>query len=291
MSSGNKVTAETKVLGIIGSPISHVSSPRLHNLAFELLGLDYVYVAFDVPLENLRGAVEGIRGMNIRGCNVAKPDRWEILNYLDEVTPAAQMVGAVNMVLNENGKLIGHMTDGMGYVYGLKEEGIDIKRKKMTVLGAGGAGTAIQIQCALDGVRELSIFDIKEGMYKHAVETAAKIKEYCPDCKVNVFPLEDKERLYQEIAESDILADATIVGFGDKVGETNIEDTSVLRKDLIVTTSIYNPRVSRLLEDAQKNGCKTVNGLGMLVGQAAVAFEMWVGEKMPTAEIIQQLYS
>jgi len=286
-----EVTARTKVLGVIGSPITHVSSPQLHNRAFAMLGLDYVYVALDVSLENLEAAVRGIRAMNIRGCNVAKPNRWEIAQYLDAITPAAKMVGAVNMVINDDGKLTGHMTDGMGYVYGLQEEGVAIKGKKMTILGAGGAGTAIQIQCALDGIRELSIFDLQSGMYPHAQETAEKIRRMCPECLVQVYPLEDTVKLYEEIADSDILTDATVVGFGDMVGQTNIADPKVLRKDLVVTTSIYNPKKTKLLQDAETNGCKVINGLNMLVGQAAVAFEMWVGQKMPVKRIIQELYT
>jgi shikimate dehydrogenase len=195
-------------------------------------------------------------------------------------------------VVNENGTLIGHSTDGMGYVRNLKEHGIDITGKKMTLVGSGGAATPIAIQSALEGLGEISIFARNDAFFEKAEENVRIINEEMKgsSCKANIFPLEDQDALRAEIATSDIFTNGTGVGMKPLEGLSVIEDTSMLRPDLIVTDVVYNPVTSKLLEQAQEAGCKTINGLGMMLWQGAMAFEYWTGREMPVQYIKEQMF-
>jgi shikimate dehydrogenase len=171
----------------------------------------------------------------------------------------------------------------------LRENGVEVKGKKVTVMGAGGAATAIQVQCALDGAREISIFNIKDDFYERAGKTLENIKKEVPNCVVNLYDLEDAQKLKEEIATSDILVNATLVGMHPNEDKSNIKDTSVFRKDLIVADAVYNPKKTKMLEDAETAGCKIVSGSGMLLWQGAEAFKLYTGLEMP-AEEVKELY-
>ena len=274
-----RITGYTTLIGLLATPIKHSSSPKMHNEAFRYLGLDYAYLAFEVGNEGLEDAVKGLKAMQARGCNVSMPNKTVIHKYLDKLTPAAEMTGAVNTVINDNGVLTGTITDGVGYMRSLKERGFDVIGKKMTIVGAGGAATAIEVQAALDGVKELSIFNRKDEFYDRAVETVKIINEKT-DCKATLYDLDDKEALRREIADSYIFTNATGVGMKPLVGETYIEK-DMLRPELIVSDVVYVPAKTRLLEIAEEVGCPTVNGLGMMLFQGAEAFKLWTGQEMP----------
>ena len=154
-----RISGHTGLLALIGSPVGHSGSPAMYNYSFEKLGLDYAYVAFDIKEDKVKDAIAAMKTFNMRGCNVTMPDKVEAAKYMDELSPAARIIGAINTIVNDNGKLTGHITDGEGFVHNLKDHGIDIKGKKITVAGGGGAATAIQVQCALDGAREITIFN------------------------------------------------------------------------------------------------------------------------------------
>lgn len=285
---GERITGKTQLTGLLGTPVSHSISPIMHNESFAKLGLDFAYLAFNVGNEGVKSAVEGLRTLNARGFNVTMPNKTVICQYLDKLSPAAELAGAVNTVVNDNGVLTGHITDGTGYMRSLKEAGIDIIGKKMTIVGAGGAATAIEIQAALDGVKEISIFNIKDEFFERAKKTVQDINEKT-NCKVTLFDLEDKETLRREIAHSAILTNATGVGMKPYEGQTYIEK-SMLRSDLIVSDVIYNPEKTALLEMAEEMGCTTINGLGMLLWQGARAFEIWTGKEMPIDYIKEILF-
>ena len=261
-------------------PIRHSSSPAMHNEAFAQLGLDYAYLAFEVTNETLEDAVKGIRALQLKGSNVSMPNKTVVGQYLDELSPAAKLCGAVNTIVNENGKLTGHITDGIGYMASLKDNGIDVIGKKMTIAGAGGAATAIEIQAALDGVKEMSIFNIKDKFWENAEKTIEKIRSNT-DCVVNLYDLDDKDKLKEEIADSYLFAQATGVGMKPLEGQSVIPDISFLRPDLIVTDTVYAPRQTKLLEQAEEAGCKCMNGLGMMLFQGDAAFHLWTGKHMP----------
>ncbi|AGX41717.1 shikimate dehydrogenase [Clostridium saccharobutylicum] len=274
-----RITGYTTLIGLLATPIKHTSSPKMHNEAFQYLGLDYAYLAFEVGNDGLEAAVNGLKSMQARGCNVSMPNKTVIHKYLDKLSPAAELTGAVNTVINDNGVLTGTITDGVGYMRSLKERGFDVIGKKMTIVGAGGAATAIEVQAALDGVKELSIFNRKDEFYERAVETVKKINEKT-NCKATLYDLDDKETLRREIADSFIFTNATGVGMKPLLGQTYIEK-DMLRPDLIVSDVVYAPTKTRLLEIAEEVGCPTINGLGMMLFQGAEAFKLWTGQEMP----------
>ena len=212
-----RITGHTELIGLMAYPIRHSSSPAMHNEAFAKLGLDYAYLAFEVDNDTLEDAVKGLRALKMRGSNVSMPNKTVVHKYLDKLSPAAEMCGAVNTIVNDNGVLTGHITDGIGYMQSLKDNGIDVIGKKMTIVGAGGAATAIEIQAALDGVKEMSIFNLKDKFWDNAQETDV----------------------------------------------------------------VYSPRETEMLRMAKEVGCKTMNGLGMMLFQGSAAFELWTGQKMP----------
>ena len=152
------ITGHTGLICLLGSPCAHSISPMMHNAAFEALDLDYRYLAFDVNEETLPAAVDGLKAMNARGFNLTMPDKNRMVSLCDQLSPAARLIGAVNTVVNDNGVLTGHNTDGAGYMQSVKDAGFQISGEKMTLLGAGGAATAILVQAALDGVREIPSF-------------------------------------------------------------------------------------------------------------------------------------
>lgn len=285
----NDISGKTGLLGLIGDPVDHSKSPVMYNYGFEKLNLDYVYLAFQVALEKVPDAITAIKTFKMRGSNVTMPCKSEVVKYMDELSPAARIIGAVNTIVNDNGKLTGHITDGVGFVRSLKEEGVEVKGKKITIMGSGGAATAIQVQCALDGSREISIFNIKDSFYERAKKNVETIKKEVSDCIVNLYDLNDTERLNEEIDSSDILINATLIGMHPNEDESNIKDTSVFRKELVVADTVYHPKKTKFLKDAEAAGCKIVGGLGMLLWQGAEAFKLYTGLEMPVDEI-KELY-
>ena len=275
-----RITGHTELIGLIAKPIRHSKSPMMHNTAFEALGLDYAYLVFEVDGENLKPAVEGLRALGVRGFIVSMPLKSAIIPYLDEIMPAGQLCQAVNTVVNENGRLIGTSTDGEGFMTGCRDAGIDLTGKKVTLLGAGGAGTAVAMQMGLDGVGELSIFNRDGASWARAQENAEKLNTRT-GCRAAAYRLEDTERLREEIASSAMLVNATSAGFGGQTGSCPIPDASYLRADLVVADVIYIPEKTALLEMAESVGCRTMNGLGMMLYQGAAAFKLWTGRDMP----------
>ena len=279
-----RITGHTELIGLIATPIRHSSSPRMHNEAFAKLGLDYAYLAFEVGTEELEDTIKGFRAMKVRGSNVSMPNKTVVHKYLDKLSDAAEMCGAVNTIVNDDGVLTGHITDGIGYMSGLKDAGIDIIGKKMTIVGAGGAATAIQVQAALDGVKEISIFNRKDAFYERAQKTVKDINEKT-NCKATLYDLDDLDKLKEEIASSYIFTNATGMGMKPLEGQTYIPDKSFLRKDLIVTDVVYAPAETALLKMAKEVGCKTLNGFPMMLFQGAAAFKLWTNQDMPIEHV------
>lgn len=285
-----RITGHTQLLALIGSPVGHSGSPAMYNFSFEKLGLDYAYVAFDVKEDGVKEALDAMRLFNMRGMNVTMPDKVEAARYMDELSPAAQIIGAVNTIVNENGKLIGYMTDGEGFVNNLKDHGVSIVGKKMVVAGGGGAATAIQVQSALDGAKEIVIFNKKDSFFERTLVTAEKIKAAVPACDVRVYDIEDASRWETEMKDADILVNATIVGMKPMEDQSIIKDLSLLRPDLVVADIVYNPEETKLLKDAKAAGCTCVGGKGMLVWQGASAFQLYTGKEMPVEGVKELLY-
>ena len=246
-----RITGHTELIGLMAYPIRHSSSPAMHNEAFATLGLDYAYLAFEVDNSTLEDAIKGLRALKMVGSNVSMPNKTVVGQYLDELSPAAKMAGAVNTIVNDNGKLIGHITDGIGFMQALKDNDIDVIGKKMTIAGAGGAATAIQVQCALDGAESISIFNPKDPFFARAESTAEKLSKETPDCKVSVFDLADEAKLKEEVANADILVNATLAGMKPHEELTLIKDKSMFRPDLVVADVVYNPAETRMVKEAE----------------------------------------
>lgn len=283
-----RITGHTQLTGLLGSPVAHSISPMMHNFSFKHLGLDYAYLAFDVNTDTLAAAVDGLRALNVRGFNVTMPCKNLVSTLCDKLSPAAEITGAVNTVVNENGILTGHTTDGTGYMMAVKDAGHDIISKKMTLLGAGGAASSILAQAALDGVREISVFNVRDAFFTRAEKMASDLNERTK-CEVSVYDFSDETILKNEIASSDILVNATSVGMAPNVDACIIKDSSVFHKNLIVSDVIYNPEETKLLHMAKEAGCPTFNGLYMLLYQGAEAFRLWTGQDMPV-ELVKDKY-
>lgn len=287
-----RISGRTGMFCLIGTPVGHSGSPAMYNYSFQKTGLDNAYLAYDIPLEKTEEAVQALRVLGCKGFNVTMPCKTKVAELVDELSDAAKLIGACNTVVVKDGKLYGNNTDGMGFVRNLKENGVDVKGKKMTIMGAGGAATAVQVQSALDGAAKISIFNRADEFYANAEHTKAKIKEMLPECDVNVYPLEDTEKLYAEIKDSDILVNATKVGMKPLDGQSLIEDTFVFRPDLVVADVVYNPKETKFVQDAKAAGCKVaVGGIGMLLWQGAAAFKLFTGEDMPTDEVYELFFT
>lgn len=287
-----RITGHTGLMALIGSPVGHSGSPAMYNYSFEKLGLDYVYVALDVKENEVKDAISAMKLFNMKGGNVTMPDKTEAAKYMDELSPAARIIGAINTIVNDNGHLTGHITDGEGFVNNLLDHGIDIKGKKITVAGGGGAATAIQVQCALDGAREITIFNKKDAFFKRTLATAEKIKTAVPGIIVNVYDIDDTARMTEEIKNSDIFANATIVGMKpDFENQSVVKDLSALYEGLVVADAVYNPEETKLLKDAKERGCICVGGKGMLLWQGVAAFKLYTGQDMPVDEVKEKFFS
>jgi len=279
------ITGHTRLTAVLGSPITHSISPAMHNEAFRVLGLDYAYLAFEVDKTNFEPVIEGLKAMNVKGFNCTMPLKRLMFDKADELSDTARIVHAVNTVLFEDGKLIGHNTDGYGFMQSIRDTGFDYVGKEMTLLGSGGAASAIMAQAALDGVTHLHVFS-RPGSASTAVlmEESKRVETFTP-CKVSFYDLADLTNLRQCLEQSAVLTNASSVGMAPHNEGCLIPDASYLHKDMLIADVIYNPRVTQLMAMGQEIGCPTMNGLYMLLHQGAKAFEIWTGQKMPVEHI------
>jgi len=285
----HKITGKTRLTCLLGSPVAHSISPHMHNEAFQKLGLDYTYLCFDVTTETLSQVIIGLKAMGVKGFNCTMPNKNLMYELADELSPAAKLIGAVNTVVNVQDKFIGYNTDGIGYMMSVKEAGHDIIGKKMTILGAGGAATAISAQAALDGVKELSIFSRRSRFWDRAVTLVNDINKNTL-CKATLYDFNSSAILKKEIQSSQILTNATSVGMHPNEEDSLIDDISIFHKDLIVSDIIYNPKETKIMKLAKQAGCQTFNGLYMLLFQGAEAFRLWTGIDMPIEHIKEKFF-
>jgi shikimate dehydrogenase len=263
-----KISGKTKVLGLIGYPVEHSLSPHMHNAAFNHLGLDCCYVAFPVRPELLRDAVMAIRVFNLSGVNVTIPHKEKVIPFLDEIDKEASFIGAVNTIVNHNGKLIGYNTDGRGFMKALSEAYISIKNKNVLIIGAGGASRAISYYLS-EKASGLFLHDIDKKKGRRLVRDLNRIRG-----NVSFFNYQLSAISLNEI---DIVINATPLGW--KKDDPLSFDVDLLRKKHVVCDLVY--KKTKLLDKASRKGCKTLNGLGMLLWQGILAFELWTGIKPP----------
>ena len=280
----NMITGHTRLVGLFAEPIRHSVSPMIQNTAFQALGIDAVYLAFELGTERLPHAIESIRNLEMLGANLSMPNKMAAVPLMDELSEAAQLVGAINTIVNTEGKLTGHITDGTGFMRSLQDQHIDIIGKKMTIIGAGGAATAIIVQAALDGVKDIAVYNRKDAFYDKVQQKLTYIEKQT-GCHIHLHDLEQEEQLAQDVGDSALLVNATGVGMKPNLEAAPIQDFSIIRPDLAVYDVIYTPSETRFLREAKARGAKTANGLGMLLYQGAAAFELWTGQAMPIDKV------
>ena len=258
------VTAKYELIGLMAYPIRHSLSPEMQNKALEKAGLPFTYMAFEVDNDSFPGAIEGLKALKMRGTGVSMPNKQLACEYVDELTPAAKLVGAINTIVNDDGYLRGYNTDGTGHIRAIKESGFDIKGKTMVLLGAGGASTAIGAQGAIEGLKEIKLFNRRDEFFDKALAFAQRVNENT-DCVVTVTDLADQQAFAEALASADILTNGTKVGMEPLENESLVNDISLLHPGLLVTECVYNPHMTKLLQQAQQAGCKTIDGYGMLL--------------------------
>lgn len=282
-----QIDSKTILTGLFASPSAHSVSPIIHNNAFENLELNYAYLSFEVGKDNLKDAVQSIKTLNMRGVNLSMPNKKEVIQYLDEISETAELSQSVNTIVNDNGILKGYSTDGKGFFKSLEEEKIFIKDKNITILGTGGASIAIISHAVFEGIKNIFVFK-RDKNWEEQKKILDNIASKT-NCNIELNSLEDKNILKKKIEESDLLINATSVGMKEDI--SLIEDKNFFRKDLIVCDIIYNPAKTKLLQIAEKEGCKIINGIGMLLYQGALSFELWTNKKMPVDYIKEIIFN
>ena len=280
------ITGKTIVCGIIGDPIGHSLSPIMHNRSFKKLGLGYVYVPFRVRSGDLKKAVEGIRGMGVRGLNVTIPHKVAVMQFLDRIDPLAEEIGAINTIVNDGGILTGYNTDATGFLQTLRDNGVQPSGKKVVLLGAGGAARAIGNVLAQENAR-LTIFNRLQQL-SWAEDIAYRLAR-CYGADVKGVEL-SRENLQKALPDAEILVNATSVGMHPADDQTPV-NADLLHAHLTVFDIVYNPSPTRLLKEAGLAGAKTIGGVEMLVSQGAISFEKWTGHAAPVDIMLRSVLS
>jgi shikimate dehydrogenase len=278
------INGSTRVYGIIGDPVAHSLSPLMQNRAFEACGLQCCYVPFQVEAAGLPAAVAAVRALGLGGVNVTIPHKERVLECLDEVDRSAVLIGAVNTVVNRDGRLIGYNTDGAGFLASLQDAGFDPGGKRAVLLGAGGAARAVSLVMIQAGISSLAIFDV---IGSKAEKLAADLAPVA-GCRIVVGELAGGA-LRAALAEADLLVNASPVGMFPKHEDRPPVDPRQLTGGTLVYDLVYNPLRTKLLSESAARGCRVLSGAGMLVNQGALAFELWTGRRAPVETMRQVL--
>lgn len=282
------ISGRTGVFVLFGSPVEHSLSPAIHNTSFAELGLDYVYLCHDVAPAAIGAAVEGARAMGFAGFNVTMPCKAAVIEHLDELSPAARLMGAVNTVTREGDRLIGHNTDGAGLLRSVTERGFNVAGADVTVIGAGGAGSAVYTQAALDGAGKISVFKRANSSFEASSKKIAALSERT-GVNLTLTDVADEAALERAVREADIVVDATRVGMAPLESQSNIKE-EWLRPGQAVVDTVYHPRETKLLTLAARAGATPIDGLGMLLWQAAIAEEIWLDVAMPVDRVREAVF-
>ncbi|OPJ55616.1 shikimate dehydrogenase [Alkalithermobacter paradoxus] len=279
------INSNTNLICLIGHPVKHSFSPNIHNHLFKKYNLNYAYICFDVESNKLKSAIDGIRSLGIKGANVTIPHKTEVIKYLDEISPSAKLIGAVNTIKNENGKLIGYNTDGIGFAKSILDEGYNIKGKNIMILGSGGGSKGIAVQMALSGC---SFIHIKNRTLDNAKNLCQILKQNF-DIKVKYSNMKITE---EELNDIDIIINTTPIGMTPNIDQCPIDTNISPKRDVLVCDIVYNPRETQFIQWAKKRGLKSIGGIYMLINQALESFNIWTGVKCDeydTKEILQKV--
>ncbi len=275
--SSVEVDGASQVVGVIGWPIQHSLSPPMHNAAFRALGLNWVYVAFAVPPDNVGTAIEGMRALDIRGLNVTIPHKAAVVSHLDEISATSRQLGVVNTIVNADGHLRGDSTDGAGFIRALAEAGEGVTDNCVVLIGAGGSGRAVALAAAQEQPEELVIVDRTP---QRAVELAKLVRAAGGLEAVRAIA-PDSPEVARVVSSADVIIDATPVGMYPHTDVAPVISPEWLRPCQLVCDLTYNPRDTVLLQAAREAGARILDGTGMLVHQGAIAFEQWTGQQAP----------
>lgn len=272
-----KITADTKLIGLLGAPVAHSISPYMYNEVFKASGMNYCYLPIEVGTDHLKEVINGLKYINFSGFALTKPNKIEVMQYLDEVDELANIMGSCNTIVNNEGKLKGYNTDGDGFVMSLlRESHINLKDTAVFCFGAGGAARACCFTLAYRGVGRLYI----------SSRSGISCKALADDINSRLSPVaeavtaDNSDFFLEKVAESDVLLNMTGLGMLPHQDETPIEK-SALNPGQICYDATYNPPKTRFLKEAESVGCRIINGLGMLVNQGAMQFKLWTGKPEP----------
>lgn len=266
-------TVSTKLVILLGNPLGHSISPAMHNCVFEKLGLDYCYMPVEVKKDDLQHVFNGLKRMNVGGFNVTIPHKVAIMEHLDNLSPIAKNIGAVNTICIENGFTTGHNTDGEGFTRSLEDTAEILTRQKtFFIIGCGGAARAIAMTLAFKGAKKIYL---SNRTSEKATLLAAEINDKIGPCAEAVLHQDQQGPL---LKSSDVIINCTSIGMHPNEQNTPL-NTAHLRPGHIVADIVYNPQETRLLKDAKAAGCTVVPGLGMLIYQGAAAFKLWTDQE------------
>ncbi|MBL8025587.1 MAG: shikimate dehydrogenase [Fibrobacteres bacterium] len=268
------VTGTTKLIGVMGWPVSHSRSPRMHNAALQAMKLDFIYVPLPVDPRNVKAAVEAIRAFNMAGSNVTIPHKESVVPYMDKLTDTAKLIGAVNTIVNNNGKLTGHTTDPEGICGALNRAGSGFNGQNVVIVGSGGSARTALFTALLNGAAKVTLLARNK---KKSAALLTSVKKSIKGSRVDAVEMATCEAS-DAVKEADLLINSTPIGMGALAKETPV-DKKLLHSGLTVFDMVYAPPVTRLLREAKASGAKTVQGIDMLVCQGMASFEMWTGKK------------
>lgn len=276
------------MIGLIGNPTKHSRSPHMHNSAFEKLGLDYVYLCFDVQDGDLERAIDAFKLFQARGFNVTFPHKQKILAYLDDISEDARIIGAINTAKIDpsTGKITGYNTDGRGIIASFDEKRIKYRNEKVILCGVGGAGRAIAISLAYNGVGELILKEINKTL---AAEIKETIERNISGAKVRIIA-DDDITVKNEMKDATLFINATPLGMESRGGKCVVSSPDVFHPGVFVYDIVYDPRETLLMKYARQAGCETTNGINMMLWQGAIAFKIWFGVDMPLDYVRQELF-
>ncbi len=281
-----KINHNTKLIGVVGHPIKHSLSPLMQNLAFALRKLNYIYVPFDIPADRLEDAIKGMLALGIRGFNITIPHKEKIIQYLEDVSEEAGVIGAVNTVVNENGYLQGHNTDAYGVIKTLEPYKEKITGANVSIIGAGGAARSVLFSL----IRHFKVSSI--NIINRTVARAEHLKDYF-SAKMHFPNIQTYELMPPDIVDvlrnSKLVVNTTSIGMYPNTDDTPTNFENSFYSGQIVFDVIYNPLKTKFLELAESQGAVTVNGLRMFIEQGAKSFELWTSQEMDVDEVYKKL--
>lgn len=268
------IKSTTNTICLLGHPVKHSFSPKIHNYLFEKYNQENVYVCFDVEEYNLNKGIDGIRALGMVGCNVTIPHKVNVMKYLDCIDKNANIIGAVNTIKNEGGILTGYNTDGIGFCKSITDTGYDLENKKVMIIGAGGACRSIAVELSSNKIASI---EIRNRSLEKAIEIVNTIRDNFDveaKCTSNVIQEKDLEDI-------DILINTTPIGMESDL--CPIDENIKISRNILVCDIVYKPFNTTFIKWARKNNLDVVYGIDMLINQGLHAFYIWTGIK-PTNE-------